>query len=97
MSKSSRKNKKGKKYYFAEIGSRTIRTIYAESDDEAYEKIKELLVHENFTAGQFPHEQTKEETRRLEKLSEDLAGELMGPSAKHIMKAMHEIDHEYRI
>lgn len=90
------KHKKGKKYYFAETGSRTIRTIYAESDDEAYEKIKELLGHENFTVGQLPHGQSKEETRRLEKLSEDLAGELMGPFAKHIMKTMHELDRECR-
>ena len=35
--------------------------------------------------------QVVEETRRLEKLSEDIAGELMGPSAKKFMKTLHEM------
>ena len=66
MGKASRKNKKGIKFYFLDKRSRggTIRTIYAESE---------------------------EETRRLEKLSEDIAGELMGPSAKKFMKTLHEM------
>ena len=55
-----------------------------------------MLGHEDYRLGQLPHAQSKEETRKLEKLSEDLAGELMGPSAKHVMKTVHEIDRAYR-
>ena len=56
----------------------------------------ELLGHEDYNLGQLPHAQSKEETRRIEKLSEDIAGELMGSHAKHIMKVIHEIDRECR-
>lgn len=98
MGKASRKNKKGIKFYFLDKRSRggTIRTIYAESEEEARSKVTEMLGHEDYRLGQLPHAQSKEETRRLEKLSEDIAGELMGPSAKHIMKTMHEIDLAWR-
>ena len=91
MGKASRKNKKGIKFYFLDKRSRgnTIRTIYAESEEEARSKVTEMLGHEDYRLGQLPHAQSKEETRRLEKLSEDLAGELMGPSAKRVMKILH--------
>lgn len=91
MGKASRKNKKGIKFYFLDKRSRgnTIRTIYAESEEEARSKVTEMLGHEDYRLGQLPHAQSKEETRRLEKLSEDIAGELMGPSAKRVMKIMH--------
>lgn len=91
MGKASRKNKKGIKFYFLDKRSRgnTIRTIYAESEEEARSKVTEMLGHEDYRLGQLPHSQSKEETRRLEKLSEDLAGELMGPSAKKVMKILH--------
>lgn len=55
-----------------------------------------MLGHEDYRLGQLPHAQSKEETRKLEKLSEDLMGELMGDSAKHIMKTMHELDRSFR-
>lgn len=98
MGKASRNNKKGIKFYYCDGRSKgnTLRTIYAESEEEARSKVTEMLGHEDFQLGQLPHVQSKEETRRLEKLSEDLAGELMGPSAKHIMKTMHEIDRKFR-
>lgn len=92
MGKASRKNKKGIKFYFLDKRSRsfnTIRTIYAESEEEARSKVTEMLGHEDYSLGQLPHAQSKEETRRLEKLSEDIAGELMGPSAKRVMKTLH--------
>ena len=92
MGKASRKNKKGIKFYFLDKRSRsfnTIRTIYAESEEEARSKVTEMLGHEDYSLGQLPHAQSKEETRRLEKLSEDIAGELMGPSAKRVMKILH--------
>lgn len=93
MGKASRKNKKGIKFYFLDKRSRgnTIRTIYAESEEDARSKVTEMLGHEDYRLGQLPHAQSKEETRRLEKLSEDIAGELMGPSAKKVMKIMHSI------
>lgn len=98
MGKASRKNKKGIKFYFLDERSKgnTLRAIYAETEEEARSKVTEMLGHEDYRLGQLPHAQSKEETRRLEKLSEDLAGELMGPSAKHIMKTMHDIDRAYR-
>lgn len=93
MGKASRKNKKGIKFYFLDKRSRgnTIRTIYAESEEEARSKVTEMLGHEDYRLGQLPHAQSKEETLRLEKLSEDIAGELMGPSAKKLMKTLHEM------
>ena len=91
MGKASRKNKKGIKFYFLDKRSRggTIRTIYAGSEEEARLKVTEMLGHEDYRLGQLPHAQSKEETRRLEKLSEDIAGELMGPSAKKVMQILH--------
>lgn len=93
MGKASRKNKKGIKFYFIDKRSRgnTIRTIYAESEEEARSKVAEILSHEDYSLGQLPRAQSKEETRRIEKLSEDIAGELMGPSAKKFMKTLHEM------
>lgn len=93
MGKASRKNKKGIKFYFLDKRSRgnTIRTIYAESEEEARSKVTEMLGHEDYRLGQLPHAQSKEETRRLEKLSEDIAGELVGPSAKKVMRIMHRM------
>lgn len=92
MGKASRKNKrKGIKFYFIDKRSRgnTIRTIYAESEEEARSKVAEILGHEDYSLGQLHRAQSKEETRRIEKLSEDIAGELMGPSAKKFMKTLH--------
>lgn len=91
MGKASRKNKKGIKFYFLDKRGRggTIRTIYTGSEEEARSKVTEMLGHEDYRLGQLPHAQSKEETRRLEKLSEDIAGELMGPSAKKFMKTLH--------
>ena len=92
MGKASRKNKKGIKFYFLDKRSRsfnTIRSIYAESEEEARSKVTEMLGHEDYSLGQLPHAHSKEEIRRLEKLSEDIAGELMGPSAKRVMKTLH--------
>lgn len=95
MGKASRKNKKGLiKFYFLDERSKgnTLRTIYADSEEEARSKVTEMLGHEDYKLGQLPHAKSKEEIRKLEKLSEDLAGEIMGPSAKFFMKIMHEID-----
>lgn len=91
MGKASRKNKKGIKFYFLDKRSRggTIWTIYAESEEEARSKVTEMLGHEDYRLGQLPHAQSKEETRRIEKLSEDIVGELLGPSAKKVMKTLH--------
>ena len=50
-----------------------------------------MLGHEDYSLGQLHRAQSKEETRRIEKLSEDIAGELMGPSAKKFMKTLHEM------
>ena len=50
-----------------------------------------MLGHEDYSLGQLPRAQSKEETRRIEKLSEDIAGELMGPSAKKVMKTLHRM------
>ena len=51
MGKASRKNKKGIKFYFIDKRSRggTIRTIYAESEEEARSKVTEMLGHEDVT------------------------------------------------
>lgn len=75
MGKANHKNKskKGIRFYFNENGSKTIRTIYAESEEEARSKVTEMLGHEDYRLGQLPHAQSKEETRRIEKLSEDIA------------------------
>lgn len=98
MGKASRKNKKGIKFYFLDLRARgnTLRTIYAESEDEARNQVTKILGHEDYKLGQLPHAQSKAETRKLEKLSENLAGELMGPSAKKIMQTMHELDRKFR-
>lgn len=93
MGKASRKNKKGIKFYFLDKRSRgsTIQSIYAESEEEARSKVTEMLGHEDYRLGQLPRAQSKEETSRLEKLSEDIAEELMGPSAKKFMKTLHRM------
>ena len=92
MGKASRKNKKGIKFYFIDKRSRggTIRTIYAESEEEARSKVTEMLGHEDYRLGQLPHAQSKEETRRIEKLSEDIVGELLGLQLKRLWRRYME-------
>lgn len=92
MGKASRKKKTGKKYYFTDNrshSSNTLRTIYAESDEEAYNKIKELLGHENFTAGQLPHAKSKEEIKEDKKIAERVAGKLFGPVGAAAVRIMN--------
>lgn len=61
MSKASRKNKKGIKFYFLDRRSRgnTIRTIYAESEEDARSKVTEMLGHEDYSLGQLLYHPVK--------------------------------------
>lgn len=93
MGKASRKKKSGKKYYYQDFksrDSRTIKSIYADSDEEAYDKIKELLGHEDFSAGQLPHSQTRQEIAELRKWEEEMAEKFM-PGGAEMMRNMREL------
>lgn len=48
-----------KKYYAHAKGSKTIRAIKANSDEEALQKCIELFGEDNFECGQLPHASTE--------------------------------------
>lgn len=96
MGKASRKKKVGTKFYYVNPTNGALQTVYANSAEEAEKTVAEMFGEIHAHVGTLPHAQSKEETRKLEKLSEDFMGELMGPTAKYIMKTMHEIDRTFR-
>lgn len=49
------KNNKIKKYYAHEDGKSQLRSVKAKSDEEAFEKFKQIFGHDKFAFGNLPH------------------------------------------
>lgn len=83
-----------KKYYAHAYNSQTLRSVKADSDEEALEKFKEIFGDDNFVAGTLPHAEPKIPWKERRKyyaagLSAAGADEAIGPAMRMIDK-MHE-------
>jgi hypothetical protein len=91
MGKKSKK-KQGLKFYFTLNGCLTIQSVYAETIEEAAKLLDEKYGEGNYTLGSLNKAFSKEEKKRINKLSEKVAGELFGETASRIM---HDINSFY--
>ncbi len=85
-----------KKYYAHAYNSNTLRSVKAESDEEALEKFKEIFGDDNFVAGTLPHAEPKISWK--EKRKYYAAGlSAAGADGDTLRPAMRMIDkmHEY--
>lgn len=88
MGKKSKK-KQGSKWHFALRGSSTIQSIYAETIEEAAQVLDEKYGKGEYTLGHLNKALSKEEKKRVNELSEKVAGELFGERGR---KIMHDIN-----
>ena len=85
-----------KKYYAPAYNSQTLRSVKAESDEEALEKFKEIFGDGNFVAGTLPHvepkipwkEKRKDQAAGLSAVGAD--GDTLGPAMKTI-DSLHQL------
>lgn len=79
-----------KKYYAHAYNSQTLRSVKADSDEEALEKFKEIFGDNNFVAGTLPHVELKipwKERRKYYAAGLSAAGadeDALGPAMKTI-------------
>lgn len=85
-----RKNNKkiGEKYYFQLKDSRTIQSLYANSYEEAIENLNKTYGEDNYICGQL---KKAEDTKKLNKISVDVATELFGETAGRIMRDINSL------
>lgn len=88
MSKKS-KRKQGIKFYFQLKGSLTIQSVYASTIEEAEQLLNERYGEGNYTLGSLNKALSKEEQKRVNKISEEVARDLFGETAGRIM---HDIN-----
>lgn len=88
MGKKSKK-KQGLRFYFTLRGSSTIQSIYAETVEEAAQVLDEKYGKGEYTLGHLNKALSKEEKKRVNELSEKVAGELFGERGR---KIMHDIN-----
>lgn len=89
MSKKSKK-KQGKKLYFYLINNPlTLQSVYAETIEEAEQYLNEQYGEGNYTLGSLNKAFSKQEKKRINKISEKVARDLFGETAGRIM---HDIN-----
>lgn len=88
MSKKSKK-KQGTKFYFQLKGSLTIQSIYTDTIEEAEQQLNERYGGGNYILGSLHKGLSKEEKKRVNAISEKVAGELFGEAGR---KIMHDIN-----
>lgn len=89
MSKKSKK-KQGKKFYFYLINNPlTIQSIYAETIEEAEQYLNEQYGEGTYTLGSLNKALSKEEKKRINEISEQIVGELLGENARRVI---HDIN-----
>lgn len=85
-----------KKYYAHAYNSQTLRSVKAESDEEALEKFKEIFGNDDFVAGTLPHAEPKipwKEKRKYYAAGLSAAGadgDSIGPAMKAI-DSLHQL------
>lgn len=90
MGKKSKK-KQGQKFYFALRGSGTIQSIYAETIEEAAQALDEKYGEGKYTLGHLNKALSKEEKKRINAISEKVAGELFGETGRRIMHDVNNL------
>lgn len=88
MSKKSKK-KQGIKFYFTVNYSLTLQSIYAENIEEAEQLLNDRYGENNYTLCSLNKALSKEEQKKADKLSEQVATDLFGETAGRIM---HDIN-----
>lgn len=88
MSKKSKK-KQGTKFYFTINYSLTLQSVYAENIAEAEKYLNERYGEGNYTLCSLRKALSKEEQKRVNKMSEQVARDLFGEAAGRIM---HDIN-----
>lgn len=83
------KRKQGERFYFQLKGSTTIQSVYAPTIEEAAQLLDEKYGKDNYILGSLNKVFSKQEKKRINKISENLARELLGEEAARIM---HDIN-----
>lgn len=83
------KRKQGERFYFQLKGSTTIQSVYAPTIEEATQLLDEKYGKDNYILGSLNKVFSKQEKKRINKISENLARELLGEEAARIM---HDIN-----
>lgn len=89
MSKKSKK-KQGTKFYFTINYSLTLQSIYTETIEEAEQYLNERYGEDNYTLCSLNKALSKEEQKKVNKLSEQVAQDLFGEAAGRIMHDINE-------
>lgn len=92
MSKKSKK-KQGTKFYFTVNYSLTLQSIFAETIEEAEQLLNDRYGEGNYTLCSLNKALSKEEQKKVDKLSEQVATELFGEAAGRVM---HDVNTLYR-
>lgn len=90
MGKKSRK-KQGLKLYFTLRGSSTIQSIYASTEEEAVQVLNEKYGEGTYNLGYLNKALSKQEQKRVNAISEEVAGELFGEAGRRIMHDLNTL------
>lgn len=91
MSKKSKK-KQGTKFYFTINYSLTLQSIYAETIEEAEQLLNDRYGEDNYTLCSLNKALSKEEQKRLDKLSEQVATDLFGEAAGRVIHDVNTLN-----
>lgn len=90
MGKKSKK-KQGLRFYFTLKGFGTIQSIYTSTLEEAAQVLNEKYGEGNYTLGHLNKALSKEEKKRVNEISEKVAGELFGETGRRIMHDLNTL------
>lgn len=85
------KRKQGERFYFQLKGSTTIQSVYAPTIEEAAQLLDEKYGKDNYILGSLNKVFSKEEKKRINKISENLARDLFGEEAARIMRDINTL------
>lgn len=85
------KRKQGERFYFQLKGSTTIQSVYAPTIEEATQLLDEKYGKDNYILGSLNKVFSKEEKKRINKISENLARDLFGEEAARIMRDINTL------
>ena len=94
MGKKSKK-KQGTKFYFMIKPSLTLQSVYAENLEEAEQLLNERYGEDNYTLCSLNKALSKEEQKRVDKISERVATELFGEAAGRIMHDINTLNRRF--
>ena len=88
-----------KKYYAHAKGSKTIRAIKANSDEEALQKCVGLFGEDNFECGQLPHASTEKPMlwKERRRIMEEVYGSIGFPYSNALDRVMEMADNLHAV